>query len=103
MARFFDAWLRSTAEGIVFVEIAFGDSASNAEIVPDSLQAIADLHLKGGRGIKFSGPASAPVAFAIAHSVADLYGFVAWWDPKLGKFVVAISHDPHFRPGDLLD
>ncbi len=103
MARFFQASLKSTTDDIAVVEIAFGDSASNAEIVPDALQAIADLHLTGGRGIKFDGRASLPVAFAIAHSVAHLYGVVACRDPKLKKFVVAISHDPRLRPGDLLD
>jgi hypothetical protein len=33
-----------------------------------------------------------------------LFGVVAIYDPKLGgKYVVAISHDPGFAIGDLLD
>jgi CRISPR-associated protein (Cas_csx3) len=46
---------------------------------------------------------SLPVAMALAHAVAHRFGFVAMRDPKLGKFVVAISHDPAVRPGDLLE
>jgi CRISPR-associated protein Csx3 len=39
---------------------------------------------------------------ALAHAVAHLYGYVACYDPKLQGYVVAISHDPSFRPGQLL-
>jgi CRISPR-associated protein Csx3 len=39
---------------------------------------------------------------ALAHAVAHLYGYVACYDPKLQGYVVAISHDPSVRPGDLL-
>src|ERR1039458_7329903 len=60
------------------------------------------LHVSGGRGIHFTGPASLPVAMALAHEVAHLFGYVACYDPKLSAYVVAISHDPAFHPGQLL-
>jgi hypothetical protein len=59
--------------------------AANTQVVPDAIAALAALKLTGGRGIHFNGPASLPVAMALAH--AD---------------VVAISHDPSFCPGQLL-
>jgi CRISPR-associated protein Csx3 len=34
--------------------------------------------------------------------VAHLFGFVAFFDPKLRQFVVCVSHDPGVRPGDLI-
>jgi CRISPR-associated protein Csx3 len=89
-------------DGVVLVEMSFGTPAQNDKIVPDAVAAIAALQLKGGAGIKFNGPASLPVAMALAHAVAHLYGWVACFDPKLGRYVVAISHDPAHRPGDLL-
>jgi CRISPR-associated protein Csx3 len=39
---------------------------------------------------------------AMAHAVAHLFGFVACFDPKLSAYVVAISHDPAYKPGQLL-
>ena len=89
-------------EGVALVELSFGTPAQNDKIVADAVAAIAALRLKGGKGIKFNGPASLPVAMALAHAVAHLYGWVACFDPKMGRYVVAISHDPAFRPGDLL-
>jgi CRISPR-associated protein Csx3 len=103
MARYYHADIVAESDGVVTLQIDFGEPASNDAIVPDALAAIAALHLPGGRGVKFDGKASLPVAMALAHQVAHLYGFVACRDPKLSRFVVAISHDPAVRPGDLID
>jgi CRISPR-associated protein Csx3 len=103
MARTYRAQAKPNLDGTVTVELAFGEPATNAEIVPDAIAAIAELELAGGPGIKFNGPASLPVAFALAHAVAHEFAYVACYDPKLGKYVVAISHDPRFRPGQLID
>ncbi len=89
-------------DGLPTVEIGFGEPANNDEIVPAALAAIEKLNLAGGRGILFHGPASLPVAMALAHAVGHLYQFVACFDPKLERFVVAISHAPDVRPGDLI-
>lgn len=87
---------------IVTLQTAFGDPATNAEIVPAAIRALAALPLTGGDGIHFNGPASIPVVAALAHAVAHRFGYVAWFDPKLGKYVVAISHTPSHAPGDLI-
>jgi CRISPR-associated protein Csx3 len=39
----------------------------------------------------------------LCHKVAHLFGAVACFDPKLAKYVVAISHDPAYAVGDLID
>jgi CRISPR-associated protein Csx3 len=94
--------LADETDGVITLEIAFGAPAQNDLIVRDAIAALARLELKGGKGIKLNGPASLPVAMALGHSVAHLYGFVACFDPKLGCYVVAISHDPEYKPGDLM-
>jgi CRISPR-associated Csx3 family protein len=89
-------------DGAHVVEIGFGDPADNTECVPAAIAAVKDLGLKGGRGILFNGKASLVVAMALAHEVAHLYQFVAMFDPKLQGYVVAISHAPEPRPGNLI-
>lgn len=91
----------SFADGIL--SIGFGIAASNDQIVKDATQAIKALDLKGGPFLKVNGPASLPVAFLLAHSVGHLYGVVAIFDPKLSRYVVAISHDPSYPLGTLVD
>jgi CRISPR-associated protein Csx3 len=59
--------------------------------------------LSGGKIIKLNGPASLPVAVLISHELAHLYEVVAVFDPKIGKYVVSISHGPDYTPGDLID
>lgn len=102
MSEFFTAVITSESEGAITVKIGFGEPADNTQIVPDAIAALSALRLQGGRGISFNGPASLPVAMALAHAVAHLYGYVACYDPKLHGYVVAISHDPMIRPGQLL-
>ena len=102
MPEHFSAEVLSETEGVITVQIAFGSPAANTEIVPDALAALAALNLEGGRGIHFTGRASLPVAMALAHAVGHLYGYVACYDPKLSGYIVAISHDPAIRSGQLL-
>ena len=96
-------WVAGSHDDIVTMRINFAESATNDRIVPDALLALGKLSLAGGRGICFDGPASLPVAMALAHAVGHRFGFVACRDPKLERYVVAISHDPAFRPGDLIE
>ena len=85
------------------LKLAFGEQAQNDLIVRDAVAAIKELGLKGGAVVRLNGPASLPVAIAIAHEVGHIYGAVAAFDPKLGKYVVAVSHDPQYAVGDLID
>lgn len=100
--------------------VGFGKPAQNDQIVRDAVKRMNDMvksgEIAGGPMIKIDGPASLPVAIAIAHSVGHLYEVVAVLDPKLAKkddkgqviplskvFVVAISHGKQYQPGDLVD
>lgn len=85
------------------LKLSFGEAAQNDQIVRDAVRAVKALNLEGGKVIKLNGPASLPVACALAHAVCHLYGAVACYDPKLAKYVVAISHTPDFVVGDLID
>ena len=103
MPNYYLAEIQSQAEGITTVQIGFGpDPSDNTRALPAAVEALAALRLTGGRGLHFNGPASLPVAMALAHAVAHKFGYVACYDPKLSGYVVAISHDPDIRPGRLI-
>lgn len=89
------------------LKIGFGEPAQNDQIVRDAkaklYEMVNDGTLAGGELIKLNGPASLPVAVAIAHAVAHLYETVAVFDPKLGKYVVSVSHGTEYTPGDLIN
>jgi len=89
------------------LRVGFGEPAQNDKIVQAAVARLAKMtatgELAGGKLIKINGPASLPVAVAIAHGVIHLYETVAVFDPKLGKYVVAVSHSGPYKPGDLID
>lgn len=89
------------------LRVSFGDAAQNDQIVRDAVARLNEMvesgELKGGELIRINGPASLPVACAIAHAVGHLYGVVAVFDPKMAKYVVAVSHGFAYTPGDLID
>lgn len=89
------------------LRVGFGDPAQNDQIVKDAIARLKEMatagDLSGGGVIKVNGPASLPVAMAIAHAIDHLFEAVACFDPKLGKYVVAITHGGAYKPGDLID
>lgn len=89
------------------LRLGFAEPAQNDAIVRDAVARLDKLietgEIAGGAMVKLNGPASLPVAVAIAHAVAHLYEVVAVFDPKLGKYVVSVSHGGAYRPGDLID
>ncbi len=76
------------------LKVGFLQPAENDQIVKDAVEAIGKLDLRGGQLVKIDGPCSLPVAMVLAHAFAHKFASVAVRDPKLGKFIVAISHDP---------
>ena len=78
--------------GVVVLKLAFGEPAGNDRIVVDAVAALQALGLSGGQTVGLNGPASLPVAIAIGHGIAHLFKEVAVYDPKLGSYVVAVSH-----------
>jgi CRISPR-associated protein Csx3 len=87
--------------------VGFGEPAQNDAICREAAARLKELTssgvLAGGDIIKINGPASLPVAVVIAHEVVHRYQAVAVYDPKLGKYVVAVSHSPQYKVGDLID
>ncbi|TSC95523.1 MAG: hypothetical protein Athens101410_477 [Parcubacteria group bacterium Athens1014_10] len=89
------------------LRIGFGEPAQNDQIVKDVVARLDEMvsagEMTGGKVIKINGPASLPVAIAVAHAVGHLYETVVVFDPKLGKYVVSVSHGNEYQPGDLID
>jgi CRISPR-associated protein Csx3 len=89
------------------IKVGFGDPSSNNQIVKDAVKGIEAIKPDlMGKVAKINGPASLPVGVALGHALAHICPAVAVFDPKLGdggKYVVAISHDPRFAVGDLID
>ncbi len=86
--------------------IGFGsDQTSNDNIVRQAREKISGIksQFEGLEVLKVNGPASLPVAMMLAHEVSHIVQSVACYDPKLGKYVVAVSHSPLYTVGDLVD
>ena len=83
---------RQIDAGVVLLNGSFGEPADNTRIVVDAAKSLAKCKLSGGKTVLVNGPASLPVAMVIAHGVGHLFTEVAYFDPKLQGFVVAISH-----------
>ncbi|MEG4342555.1 CRISPR-associated protein Csx3 [Microcoleus sp. A003_D6] len=89
------------------LKVGFGEPGQNDQIVRDAAARLDEMNnsgeLSGGPLIKINGPASLPVACVLVHKVSHLYGAVGVFDPKLGKYVIAITHNPEYNLGDLVD
>ncbi len=89
------------------LKVEFGEQDQNDRIVRDAAARLDEMsnsgELSGGRLIKLNEPASLPVACVLAHKVSRLYGAVGVFYPKLGKYVITITHDPEYNLGDLVD
>ncbi len=91
--------------------VSFGEPANNDQIVIEVTAKIDRLissnQIRGGKLLKITGRQSLPVAYAICHQVAHLYGAIAVFDPKMGgkgvdAYIVAISHSPDYQVGQIL-
>jgi CRISPR-associated protein Csx3 len=85
------------------VKVGFGSPANNDQIVVDATAAakavVSDIC---GHVVRINGPASLPVAVALSHVWVHVTKAIAVFDPKLGQYVVAVSHDPAFVVGQLI-
>ena len=95
--------VESPKEGIVLYRVAFGDPAQNDQIVRDAARALDDLPPAEGGLALINGPASLPVAVLLGHRLSHRHGGVAVYDPKLGSYIVAVSHDPRWVVGSLVN
>lgn len=73
--------------------LGFGEPADNTAIVLDAKVAIEEASRdRGGALALVRGAASLPAVAVIAHRLAHQYAAVAFFDPKLSGYVVALSH-----------
>jgi CRISPR-associated protein Csx3 len=76
----------------------FGAPADNDIIVRDAANAVQEALVtalapeRPPRRLLFTGRASLPVAFVVAHAVAHLFREIGVFDPKLSQYVIVISH-----------
>ena len=91
--------------------VNFAEPADNDRIIIEALEKLDRLietnQMRGGKLLKITGRQSVPVAYAIGHKVAHLYGAIAMFDPKIGGegfdgYFVVISHSPDYQVGQIL-
>lgn len=89
------------------LRLSFGEPAQNDQIVQDAAAKLEQMaqsgEISGGQLLRINGPVSIPVAFVLAHKLAHIYGAIGFFDPKLGKYVICITHNPAYKLGDLID
>jgi CRISPR-associated protein Csx3 len=89
------------------LRVSFGEPAQNDQIVKDAAARLEEMsrsgELTGGQLLRINGPVSIPVAFVLAHKLSHIYGAIGFFDPKLGKYVICITHNPAYKLGDLID
>jgi CRISPR-associated protein Csx3 len=89
------------------LRVSFGEPAQNDQIVKDAAAKLGQMaqsgELTGGQLLRINGPVSIPVAFVLAHKLAHIYGAIGLFDPKLGKYVICITHNPAYKLGDLIN
>jgi CRISPR-associated protein Csx3 len=90
------------ARKATLLTLAFGVAAQNDQIVRDAIEAVGACELVGGDLVLLNGPASLPVAIALGHAVAHKFGAVGCFDPKMGGYVISVTHNPAFEVGQLI-
>jgi CRISPR-associated protein Csx3 len=89
------------------LRVSFAEPAQNDQIVKDAAMRLEEMsrsgELTGGQLLRINGPVSIPVAFVLAHKLSHIYGAIGFFDPKLGKYVICITHNPAYKLGDLID
>jgi CRISPR-associated protein Csx3 len=99
----YNVTVAEATESVITLNIGFGEPGSNNEIVVDAKTAIEAVSAQVmGKLVKLNGPASLPVAFVLAHTLNHICPAVAVFDPKLGKYVVAVTHTAEYALGDLV-
>ena len=99
------------ADNILKVGFNSKITANGDRIVKDTaaqLDKLIELGRLKGKLLKISGRASVLASYVIANKLAHCYGAIALFEPKEGdtgldRYIVAISHNPHYQVGQTLD
>ncbi len=90
--------------GVDLFKVGFGpESAQNDRIVQEAVSLLEGLKPQGGKLALVNGPASLPVACVLAHALGHLYGALGVFDPKVGRYLICVSHDPTYPVGSWID
>lgn len=90
-------------KGDTVLRLSFGNPAPNNQIVLDAIKRLDELDIGGGTLVKLNGPASLPVAIAIAHHIMHKFSYIGVYDPKLDMYVIVVAHGPEHKIGELID
>ncbi|MCE2401158.1 CRISPR-associated protein Csx3 [Candidatus Poribacteria bacterium] len=91
------------------LRVGFGTPSDNTQMVKDAAARLDAMQnageLSGGGLLKINGPASLPVAMFLGHRLSQLYEAIACFDPKMNKYVIAISRssNPSYAVGNVID
>ena len=94
------------------LHVGFGQTtATNDILVPHVLGLLGLVGLcsvKGELGkfmglrLKVNGAMSAPIVSALTHRLSHVVKYIAIFDPKMGGYVVTVSHQPGVNCGDII-
>ncbi len=94
-------------DGKLKIGFSKGKPAQNDQLVKDAEKRLEFLienqAITGGDIIKINGPATNPVSMVLAHKLSHIYQAVAYYDPKISKYVVAVAHGDVYSVGDLIE
>lgn len=88
------------------LRVNFGVSAAGDVIVADIVNGLRELdengQLEGGGLLGINGPCTLAGMAVLIHHLVHRFAAVAVFDPKLPAYIVVVSHDPRWSPGDRL-
>lgn len=88
------------------LKLNFGVSAPGDLIVKDIMRGLEELEeageLEGGGLLGINGACSLAGMAVLVHHLVHRFAAVAVFDPKLPAYIVVVSHDPRWSPGDRL-
>lgn len=88
------------------LRLKFGASAPGDLVVKDIVSGLKEIdaagQLDGGGLLGLNGPCSLAGMAVLIHHLVHRFAAVAVFDPKLPAYIVAVSHDPRWTPGDRL-
>lgn len=88
------------------LKLSFGESAPGDVIVKDIAAGLKELdeagELDGGGLLGINGACTLAGMAVLTHHLVHRFAALAVFDPKLPAYIVVVSHDPRWSPGDRL-
>lgn len=82
----------------------FGEPAENDQIVLDAREQLGRIKplVMGPGCLKINGRMSVQVAAVIASELAHICAALAFFDPKVGVYIVCVTHSPDYHFGQVI-